>query len=132
MHDLVIRGGTVADGLGGEPVKADVAIDGERIVAVGSDLGRGTEEIDASGLIVTPGFVDLHTHYDAQAMWDPILAPSAWHGVTSLVIGNCGVGFAPIRPEARSWLIEIMENVEEIPRDVLEAGLAWDWESFPQ
>jgi N-acyl-D-amino-acid deacylase len=129
--DLVIRGGTVVDGLGGEPFQADVAIEGERIAYVGPDAGPGAEEIDARDLIVTPGFVDLHTHYDAQAMWDPILAPSAWHGVTSVVMGNCGVGFAPVRPDARSWLIEVMENVEEIPRQVLEAGLPWNWESFP-
>jgi len=132
MHDLVIRGGLVVDGSGGEPVRADVAIVGDRIVAVGPDLGRGAEEIDAAGLIVTPGFVDLHTHYDAQVTWDPILAPTSWHGVTTVVIGNCGVGFAPARPDARSWLIEIMEDVEEIPRDAMEAGLPWNWESFPE
>ena len=131
MHDLVIRGGTVVDGLGGPPRVADVAIDGDRIVHVGPDAGEGTSEIDATGKIVTPGFVDLHTHFDAQATWDPILAPSAWHGVTTLVIGNCGVGFAPVRPEARDWLIDIMEHVEEIPSHVLKAGLAWNWESFP-
>jgi N-acyl-D-aspartate/D-glutamate deacylase len=130
MHDLVIRCGTIVDGRGGEPFRADVAVDGERIVGIGPDLGAGAEEIDADGLIVTPGFVDLHTHYDAQVMWDSVLAPSAWHGVTSLVLGNCGVGFAPVRPEARSWLIDIMENVEEIPREVLDAGLTWSWESF--
>jgi N-acyl-D-aspartate/D-glutamate deacylase len=131
MHDLVIRGGLVVDGLGGEPREADVAISGGRITAVGEAAGRGAEEIDAKGLLVTPGFVDLHTHYDAQATWDPILAPSSWHGVTSVVMGNCGVGFAPARPDAHSWLIEIMQEVEEIPRPVLEAGLSWDWESFP-
>jgi N-acyl-D-aspartate/D-glutamate deacylase len=131
MHDLVIRGGLVFDGLGGDPRQADVAIDGERIAAIGANLGRGAEEIDARERIVTPGFIDLHTHYDAQVTWDPILAPSAVHGVTSVVMGNCGVGFAPARPDARSWLIEIMEEVEEIPRDVLESGLEWDWESFP-
>jgi N-acyl-D-aspartate/D-glutamate deacylase len=132
MHDLVIRGGRVVDGLGSEPRVADVAIDGERIVHVGPDAGPGAEEIDATGLLVTPGFVDLHTHFDAQATWDSILAPSSTHGVTSVVIGNCGVGFAPARPEARSWLIEIMENVEEIPCEVLQAGLPWTWETFPQ
>ena len=132
MHDLVVRGGTIVDGQGGEPYQADVGIDGGVISHIGPDAGPGTEEIDANGCIVTPGFVDLHTHYDEQAMWDSVLAPSAWHGVTSLVIGNCGVGFAPVRAEGRSWLIEIMENVEEIPRVVLEAGLKWDWETFPQ
>ena len=131
MHDLVIRGGTVIDGLGGPPRIADVAIDCDQIVHVGPDAGNGAAEIDATGKIVTPGFVDLHTHFDAQATWDPVLAPSAWHGVTTLVIGNCGVGFAPVRPEARNWLIDVMENVEEIPAHVLRAGLAWDWESFP-
>ena len=131
MFDLVIRGGMVVDGLGGDPRRADVAIAGDRIVAVGTDVGRGAQEIDAAGRIVTPGFVDLHTHYDAQIMWDPILAPSAWHGVTTLVTGNCGVGFAPARPDAHDWLVEIMEEVEEIPADVLDAGLPWNWESFP-
>jgi N-acyl-D-aspartate/D-glutamate deacylase len=131
MHDLVIRGGTVIDGLGGPGRIADVAIDGDRIVHVGPDAGKGAEEIDATGKLVTPGFVDLHTHFDAQATWDPVLAPSAWHGITTLVIGNCGVGFAPVRPEARDWLIDVMENVEEIPAHVLKAGLKWDWESFP-
>jgi N-acyl-D-aspartate/D-glutamate deacylase len=131
MHDLVIRGGTLVDGSGGEPREADVAIDGRRIVHVGPKAGRGVEEIDAKGMIVTPGFVDLHTHYDAQAIWDPILAPSSWHGVTTVVTGNCGVGFAPVRHEARDWLVDVMENVEEIPSHVLQAGLSWDWESFP-
>jgi N-acyl-D-aspartate/D-glutamate deacylase len=131
MHDLVIRGGLVVDGTGGEPREADVALDGGLITAVGAVGGRGAEEIDAKGLIVTPGFVDLHTHYDAQITWDPVLAPSAWHGVTSVVVGNCGVGFAPARPEHRGWLIEVMDSVEEIHPDVLNAGLAWDWESFP-
>jgi N-acyl-D-aspartate/D-glutamate deacylase len=131
MHDLVIRGGLLVDGSGEAPREADVAVAGDRTAAVGRDLGRGAEEIDAEGLIVTPGFVDLHTHYDAQLTWDPILAPSAWHGVTTVVTGNCGVGFAPARPGIRAWLVEIMENVEEIPRPVLEAGVPWDWESFP-
>jgi N-acyl-D-amino-acid deacylase len=132
MHDLVVRGGTIVDGRGGEPYEGDVAINGDLIAHVGPNAGRGVEEIDAKGCIVTPGFVDLHTHYDAQAMWDPSLAPSAWHGGTSLVMGNCGVGFAPVQAESRSWLIEVMENVEEIPRPVLEAGLNWDWQTFPQ
>jgi len=132
MHDVVIRGGEVVDGLGGDPERADVAIDGDRIVAVGAAIGPGVEEIDATGCIVTPGFIDLHTHYDAQVMWDPVLAPSSWHGVTTVVIGNCGVGFAPARPDAHDWLVEIMEDVEEIPRQVLEAGLPWNWETFPE
>jgi N-acyl-D-amino-acid deacylase len=132
MHDLVIRGGMVADGLGGELRRADIAVEGERIVRVGTDIGAGAAEIEAEGKIVTPGFVDLHTHYDAQATWDPILAPSAWHGITTVVTGNCGVGFAPARPQDRAWLIEIMEDVEEIPVNVMQAGLPWNWESFPE
>ncbi len=132
MHDLVIRGGCVFDGFGGAPFKADIAVDGEWIVAVGSDIGPGRDEIDANGLIVTPGFVDLHTHYDAQVMWDPVLAPSAWHGVTTVVMGNCAVGFAPARPEARGWLVEVMESVEEIPKVVMDAGVRWDWETYPE
>ena len=101
MHDLVIRGGMVLDGTGAEAFVADIAIDGGLITRVGAVPGQGAEEIDASGCIVTPGFVDLHTHYDAQVMWDPILEPSAWHGVTTVVMGNCAVGFAPVRPDAR-------------------------------
>ena len=132
MHDLVIRAGLVFDGAGCEPFVADVAINGGLITQVGSVPGRGVEEIDAKGLIVTPGFVDLHTHYDAQVMWDPILAASAWHGVTTVVMGNCAVGFAPVKPDARGFILGVMEAVEEIPRDVMEAGITWDWESFPQ
>jgi N-acyl-D-amino-acid deacylase len=132
MHDLVIRGGLLVDGLGGEPYLADVAIEDERIVRIGQDVCPGVEEIDATGKIVTPGFIDLHTHYDAQATWDPLLAPTAWHGVTSVVMGNCGVGFAPARLEAHDWLIEMMEDVEEIPAAVMKAGLPWTWESFPE
>jgi len=132
MYDIVIRGGTIHDGRGGEPFVGDVAITGEHISHVGPDAGPGRQEIDAAGRIVTPGFIDLHTHYDAQATWDQVLAPSTWHGVTSVVMGNCGVGFAPVRPGQRSEMITIMENVEEIPRRVLEAGLPWDWETFPE
>ena len=104
-HDLVIRGGLVADGRGGEPRKADLAVDGETITAVGAVSGRGAEEIDAGGLLVTPGFVDIHTHYDGQATWDGRMASSSWHGVTTAVMGNCGVGFAPVRPDAHPRLI---------------------------
>lgn len=132
MFDLVVRGGIVVDGSGADPVDADVAIVGDKIAEVGNGLPPGAEEIDAEGLVVTPGFIDLHTHYDAQLTWDPVLAPSAWHGVTTAVIGNCGVGFAPAYPKDRSWLIEIMEDVEEIPCDALHAGMQWDWETFPQ
>ncbi|MBV8684466.1 MAG: amidohydrolase family protein, partial [Caulobacteraceae bacterium] len=99
MHDLIIRGGTVVDGTGGEPYVGDVAIKGDRIVAVGEVSGSAVREIDAAGMIVTPGWVDIHTHYDGQATWDPLLAPSSWHGVTTAIMGNCGVGFAPVRPD---------------------------------
>lgn len=129
--DLVIRGGTVIDGTGRDPFEADIAITGTRIAAVGEVPGRGREEIDARGRLVTPGFVDIHTHYDGQAVWDSHLAPSAWHGVTTAVMGNCGVGFAPVRRADRDTLIELMEGVEDIPGPVLHQGLEFRWESFP-
>ncbi len=132
MTDLVIRGGTVIDGTGGAPRVADVAIEGGRIAEVGRVAARGREEIDARGRCVTPGFVDIHTHYDGQAVWDPHLAPSAWHGVTTAVMGNCGVGFAPCRAADREKLIELMEGVEDIPGPILHEGLDWRWESFPE
>ncbi|MBN8890826.1 MAG: amidohydrolase family protein, partial [Rhodospirillales bacterium] len=127
---LVIRGGTVIDGTGAPGFEADVAVAGGRIVQVGEVSARGAEEIDARGRIVTPGFVDIHTHYDGQAIWDSHLAPSAWHGVTTAVMGNCGVGFAPVRPADRDRLIELMEGVEDIPGAALHEGLDWQWESF--
>ena len=130
MHDLVIRGGLVVDGLGGEPRPGDVAVDGGTIVAVGAVTGRGAEEIDAADHLVTPGFVDIHTHYDGQATWDSSVAPSSWHGVTTAVMGNCGVGFAPVRPDAHAALISLMEGVEDIPGAVLNEGIDWTWESF--
>ena len=129
-HDLVVRGGLVADGRGGEPIAADVAVDAGTITLVGTVPGRGTEEIDASGLLVTPGFVDIHTHYDGQATWDRRITPSSWHGVTTAVMGNCGVGFAPVRPDAHNRLISLMEGVEDIPGAVLDEGIDWSWESF--
>ena len=129
-HDLVIRGGHVADGLGGEPLASDVAVDGDTITAVGRVSDRGREEIDAADLLVTPGFVDIHTHYDGQATWDSRLTPSSWHGVTTVVMGNCGVGFAPVRPDAHDRLISLMEGVEDIPGTVLDEGINWTWESF--
>jgi N-acyl-D-aspartate/D-glutamate deacylase len=132
MHDLVIRGGTVVDGTSGPARDADVAIDGDRITAVASQLGRGRREVDARGLLVTPGWVDIHTHYDGQVTWDPYLTPSCWHGVTTVVMGNCGVGFAPARPDRHEWLIGLMEGVEDIPGTALAEGLRWEWESFPQ
>jgi N-acyl-D-aspartate/D-glutamate deacylase len=132
MPSLVIRGGTVVDGTGTAPCTADVAIEGGRITAVGRVEERGRREIDADGLLVTPGFVDLHTHYDGQATWDPVLAPSSVHGVTSLAMGNCGVGFAPAKPARHDWLIGMLEGVEDIPGTALTEGLTWEWETFPQ
>jgi N-acyl-D-aspartate/D-glutamate deacylase len=132
MHDLVIRGGTIVDGTGGEPFSGDLAVNGAAIVQVGGKAAAGRRELDAAGLLVTPGFVDIHTHYDAQATWDPLLGSSCWHGVTTAVMGNCGVGFAPVRPRQRNWLIELMQGVEDIPAEVLNAGLPWKWESFPE
>ncbi len=131
MHDIVIRGGTIIDGTGKAAFTGDLAIAGERIAEVGGRPGPGRREIDATGLLVTPGWVDVHTHYDGQAMWDPLLAPSCWHGVTTVMFGNCGVGFAPVRPQHRAALMDLMEGVEEIPGVVLTDGLTWDWESFP-
>ena len=132
QHDLVIRGGTVIDGSGAAGVLADVAIDGDRITALGSSLPRGRQEIDATGRLVTPGFVDIHSHYDGQAVWDQRFAPSSWHGVTTVVMGNCGVGFAPVHRSDHQRLIELMEGVEDIPQVVLSEGLNWNWESFAQ
>ncbi|WP_137123768.1 amidohydrolase family protein [Roseomonas sp. HF4] len=132
MADLVIRGGTVVDGTGAPPIEADVAIEGGRITEVGRVAARGRAEIDARGHIVSPGFVDIHTHYDGQAVWDSHLAPSAWHGVTTAVMGNCGVGFAPCREADREKLIELMEGVEDIPGPILHEGLDWRWETFPE
>ncbi len=130
--DLVVRGGTVVDGLGGEPFEADVAVRDGRICEVGKVVGSGREEIDAKGQIVTPGFVDIHTHYDGQATWDTRMQPSSWHGVTTVLMGNCGVGFAPCRSVDRDRLIRLMEGVEDIPQPVLAEGLPWNWESFPE
>ena len=132
QYDLVIRGGTVVDGSGGEPFHADVAILGGIIAAVGTVDGQGTEEIDASGLIVTPGFVDIHTHYDGQITWENRLAPSSDHGVTTVVMGNCGVGFAPARQDHHELVIKLMEGVEDIPEVVMEQGVPWTWETFPE
>ncbi len=132
MRDLIIRNGTIVDGTGGEPYLGDVAIDGDRIVEVGKVEGTGRREIDAAGMIVTPGWVDIHTHYDGQASWDAVLAPSSWHGVTTAIMGNCGVGFAPVRPDAHDFLIELMEGVEDIPGSALAEGIDWQWETFPE
>lgn len=131
--DLIIRGGTIIDGSGRVPFTGDVGLEGGVISAVGDCPGKAMQEIDATGCIVTPGFVDIHTHFDGQATWDPYLSPSSQHGVTSLVMGNCGVGFAPARPgdAEHDWLIGLLEGVEDIPGTALAEGLRWDWESFP-
>jgi N-acyl-D-aspartate/D-glutamate deacylase len=132
MADVVIRGGLVFDGRGGAPVHADIAIEGNRIVQVGTVAARGREEIDAAGFIVTPGWVDIHTHYDGQITWDSRMTPSSTLGATTVVAGNCGVGFAPVRPGDQDTLIRLMEGVEDIPGAALHAGLSWEWESFPE
>jgi len=132
MHDLVIRGGTVVDGTGAARRVADIAVDVATITKVGPGIGPARREIDATGLLVTPGFVDVHTHYDGQATWDPYLTPSSWHGVTTVVFGNCGVGFAPVRPGASPYLINLMEGVEDIPGTALAEGVKFNWESFPE
>lgn len=132
MHDLVIRDALVVDGSGAPAFAGDVAVDGNSITAVGGKLGRGRREIDAGDRLLAPGWVDVHTHYDGQATWDPLLTPSCWHGVTTAVMGNCGVGFAPVAPSRRDWLIGLMEGVEDIPGSALAEGIAWAWESFPE
>jgi N-acyl-D-amino-acid deacylase len=132
MHDLVIRGGTVVDGTGAARFVADVAVDGGIVTAIGKISAAGREEIDATGKVVAPGFVDIHTHYDGQATWDSEMAPSSWHGVTTVVMGNCGVGFAPAKKDKHDWLIGLMEGVEDIPGTALAEGMTWDWETFPE
>jgi N-acyl-D-amino-acid deacylase len=132
QFDIVIRGGLVVDGSGGEPYAADVAINDGKIAAVGKISGAGTEEINAQGRLVTPGFVDIHTHYDGQITWENTLSPSSYHGVTTVLMGNCGVGFAPCKPEHRQLLVKVMEGVEDIPEIVMTEGLPWNWESFPE
>jgi N-acyl-D-aspartate/D-glutamate deacylase len=130
--DLVIRGGTIVDGSGGPAYTADVVVQGDRIVAIGKHSGPAADEIDARGKIVTPGFVDVHTHLDAQITWDPLGSPSNQHGVTSAIVGNCGVGFAPCKPADRDYLMFLMEGVEDIPRAAMKEGIDWRWESFPE
>jgi len=132
QFDCVIRDGTIVDGTGGEAYVGDVGIKNGRIAAIGRFEGRGREEIDAAGRVVTPGFVDIHTHYDGHIVWSERLNPSSFHGVTTVVVGNCGVGFAPCRPRDRDRLMKLMEGVEDIPEIVLTAGLTWDWEGFPE
>src|ERR1700760_2096961 len=130
--DLIIRGGTVVDGTGRAPIEADVGIKGDRIAAIGTLAGNAAHEIDAKDRLVTPGFVDIHTHYDGQAVWDNHMTPSSMHGVTTAVMGNCGVGFAPCKPADREKLVELMEGVEDIPGPVMHEGLKWEWESFSE
>ena len=133
MYDILITNGLLVDGTGAPPVRGDIALRGGTIVAMGGTItGEARETINAGGLVVTPGFVDVHTHYDGQATWDEILDPSTSHGVTTIVAGNCGVGFAPAAPGNHDWLIELMEGVEDIPGTALHEGMAWDWETFPQ
>ena len=130
MHDLVIRGGLMVDGAGSDPSVADIAVKDGLITEVGSDLGSAKRTIDAEGLVVTPGFVDVHTHLDAQVAWDPDLTPISWHGVTTALLGNCGVTFAPCKPGDRELLAGMMETVEDIPREAILEGLSWNWESY--
>ncbi|MEK9820956.1 MAG: amidohydrolase family protein [Gammaproteobacteria bacterium] len=132
MYDLIVRNGTVIDGTGKERFTADIAISDGRIAKIGAITESAEREIDAGGRLITPGWVDIHTHYDGQATWDPILAPSSWHGVTTVVMGNCGVGFAPVKPGDQDFLIELMEGVEDIPGAALSEGIDWQWESFPE
>jgi N-acyl-D-aspartate/D-glutamate deacylase len=132
MFDKIIKGGSVVDGTGAAPFTADIGIVEGKIAAVGKLSGPARETIDADGLMVSPGWVDIHTHYDGQATWDPLLEPSAAHGVTTALFGNCGVGFAPVRPDQREWLVGLMEGVEDIPGSALSEGIAWAWESFPE
>jgi len=129
-YDLIIRGGTIMDGNGGTPFIGDIAVKNGKIVEIGAVSGTGAEELDAQGQSVTPGFVDIHTHYDGQAMWDSRLAPSSWHGVTTVVMGNCGVGFAPVRKDTQDKVVALMEGVEDLPGPCLNEGLDWSWESF--
>ena len=132
QYDIVIRGGTIVDGTGNPPYRGDVAILGDRIAAVGEVIGRARQEIDATGMKITPGFVDVHTHYDGQVTWENRLAPSSNHGVTTVVMGNCGVGFAPTRAEDHELVIKLMEGVEDIPEVVMTNGVPWGWETFPE
>ena len=129
-HDLVIRDGTIVDGTGSEPYQSDIAIDGDSITAIGKIDDKGQAEIQADGLTVTPGFIDLHTHLDAQIGWDPMMTSVTWHGVTTALLGNCGVTFAPCKPADREFLAGMMETVEDIPKHAIMTGLPWDWESY--
>lgn len=131
-YDLIIRGGTIVDGTGAASFTGDVAVKDGLIAAVGAITGTADEVIEAQGHVIAPGFVDIHTHYDGQATWDAEMAPSSWHGVTTVIMGNCGVGFAPAKPDRHEWLISLMEGVEDIPGTALAEGMTWDWETFPE
>ncbi|HTY80167.1 MAG TPA: amidohydrolase family protein, partial [Candidatus Bathyarchaeia archaeon] len=131
-HDLLIKNGMLVDGTGAPARRADLAITGGKIAEIGRVADGATTVIDASDLVVAPGFIDPHTHYDAQICWDGAVTPSSWHGVTSVIMGNCGVGIAPCKPEAREVAMRDLVNVEAIPFDVLNMGITWDWETFPQ
>ena len=132
MHDIAIRNGRVIDGTGAPEFHGNVAVDGDTISAVGDDVGKARREIDAEGKLVVPGWIDIHTHFDAQVSWDPYLTPSCWNGVTTIVMGNCGVGFAPVKPKDRDWLLDLMDAVEDIPAIAMSAGMEWKWETFPE
>ena len=128
MYDLVIKNGNIVDGTGTKSFLGDIAIKDNRIEKIGSVSEVSKREIDAEENLVTPGWVDIHTHYDGQSLWDPYLTPSSWHGCTTVVMGNCGVGFAPVAPKKEQWLIELMESVEDIPGSALAEGIDWEWD----
>jgi N-acyl-D-aspartate/D-glutamate deacylase len=133
MLDLIIRGGTIVDGTGAARFRGDVGVRDGRIAVIAPSIDEtAAEVIDATGLVVTPGFVDIHTHYDGQVSWDDLLEPTSGHGVTTIVMGNCGVGFAPVRPGREEWLVQLMEGVEDIPGTALHEGITWSWETFPE
>ena len=132
MYDLIIRNATIVDGTGRPSFDGDVAISDGKIAKVGAVDGEAKREIDAQGKLLAPGWVDVHSHMDGQATWDPLCSPAANHGITTLIMGNCGVGFAPCAPERHEWLIQLMEGVEDIPAAALNEGLSWDWETFPE
>ena len=132
MHDIAIRNGRIIDGSGSPEFHGDIGIDKDKVTAVGGDVGTARRDIDAAGKLVVPGWIDIHTHFDAQVSWDPYLTPSCWNGVTTVVMGNCGVGFAPVRPKDRDWLMDLMDAVEDIPAIAMSAGMTWTWETFPE